>query len=400
MNNENFQICLLKDVLLPVDGYIRGPFGSALKKEDMETEGFPVYEQQHAIYNHRKFRYFVNEIKYESMKRFSVQANDIIISCSGTIGCVSIIKKSDPIGIINQALLILRSDTSKIIPEFLKYYLLAYEGHQSLIECSKGSVQVNIAKRSVIENMKIKLPSIERQRVIVDVLSSLDSKKEKNIEEIKTYQEILNTIYMKWFSCVNENQDGWELSNVFDHVTESRVKNKDDHRYQVLSVIKEGEFRPSEEVFTKQVYSKSTTNYKIVKKNQVAYNPARANIGSIAMLKDYELGIVSPIYVVFEMKETITPTYFYYYMKQPMFLEGIKHHAIGTTRQNFPFEAFKMFPMVVPPMALQLEFEKTAKPIEEKIAKLKEENEVLAEIRDTLLPKLMNGEISLEEGEQ
>ena len=139
---------------------------------------------------------------------------------------------------------------------------------------------------------------------------------------------------------------------------------------------------------------------KIVKKNQVAYNPARANIGSIAMLKDHNAGLVSPIYVVFEMKETITPTYFYYYMKQPMFLEGIKHHAIGTTRQNFPFEAFKMFPMVVPPMDLQLEFEKIAKPIEEKIAKLKEENEVLAEIRDTLLPKLMNGEISLEEGEK
>ena len=167
-----------------------------------------------------------------------------------------------------------------------------------------------------------------------------------------------------------------------------------------MTIVKEGEFRPSEEVFTKQVYSKSTTNYKIVKKNQVAYNPARANIGSIAMLNDYDEGLVSPIYIVFETKETITPTYFYYYMKQPMFLEGIKHHAIGTTRQNFPFEAFKMFPMVVPPMELQLEFEKIAKPIEEKIAKLKEENEVLAEIRDTLLPKLMNGEIPLEEGEK
>ena len=67
----------------------------------------------------------------------------------------------------------------------------------------------------------------------------------------------------------------------------------------------------------------------------------------------------------------------------------IKHHAIGTTRQNFPFEAFKMFPMVVPPMELQLKFEEIAKPIEQKIAKsLSEENEVLAEIRDTLTPQI------------
>lgn len=141
-------------------------------------------------------------------------------------------------------------------------------------------------------------------------------------------------------------------------------------------------------------------NYKIVRRNQVAYNPARANIGSIAMLKEYDVGLVSPIYTVFEMKDTITPTFFYYYMKQPIFQEMIKHHAIGTTRQNFPFEAFKMFPMVVPPMELQLKFEEIAKPIEQKIAKLKEENEVLAEIRDTLLPKLMSGELPVEVGEK
>ena len=167
----------------------------------------------------------------------------------------------------------------------------------------------------------------------------------------------------------------------------------------MLSVVKEGEFKLSDDVFTKQVYSKKTTNYKIVKRNQVAYNPARANIGSIAMLTDFDAGLVSPIYVVFEMKETITPTFFYYYMKQPMFLENIKHHAIGTTRQNFPFEAFKFFDIIVPPMDLQLRFEEIAKPIEQKIAKLKEENAVLAEIRDTLLPKLISGELPVEVGE-
>ncbi len=118
------------------------------------------------------------------------------------------------------------------------------------------------------------------------------------------------------------------------------------------------------------------------------------------MLKEYAIGLVSPIYIVFEMKDTITPTFFYYYMKQPIFQEMIKHHAIGTTRQNFPFEAFKMFPMVVPPMEHQLKFEEIAKPIEQKIAKLKAENEVLAEIRDTLLPKLMSGELPVEVGEE
>ena len=165
--------------------------------------------------------------------------------------------------------------------------------------------------------------------------------------------------------------------------------------YPVLSVVKEGEFKASKDIFSKQVYSKSTKNYKIVRRGQVAYNPARANIGSIAMLKDWEVGLVSPIYIVFEMKQTITPAFFDYYMKQPIFLEMIKHHAIGTTRQNFPLEAFQMFPMAVPPMRLQIEFERLVEPMERKIAKLKEENAVLGEIRDTLLPRLMSGELKV-----
>ena len=102
--------CKLKEVLKE-KGYIRGPFGSALKRSEMKEEGIPVYEQQNAINNHRKFRYYIDEEKFNTLKRFTVEANDLIISCSGTVGKVSIINENDPIGIISQALLILRPNT-------------------------------------------------------------------------------------------------------------------------------------------------------------------------------------------------------------------------------------------------------------------------------------------------
>ena len=60
----------------------------------------------------------------------------------------------------------------------------------------------------------------------------------------------------------------------------------------------------------------------------------------------------------------------------------------------------KMFPMVVPPMELQLKFEEIAKPIEQKSQSSKKKMKVLAEIRDTLLPKLMSGELPVEVGEK
>ena len=285
----------------------------------------------------------------------------------------------------NHAHIVTSNELSNL--EFLCFWL----NSNDISEYITGSAQPKLNQNNM--NL-IALPdfSREEQDRIAEKLCVYEKKIKNNLVNIALLVNVVNEIYKETFIQKSKLADGqYAESTVFENIIE-----KD---YPVLSVVKEGEFKASEDVFTKQVYSKSTKNYKIVRCNQVAYNPARANIGSIAMLKEYDVGLVSPIYTVFEMKDTITPTFFYYYMKQPIFQEMIKHHAIGTTRQNFPFEAFKMFPMVVPPMELQLKFEEIAKPIEQKIAKLKEENEVLAEIRDTLLPKLMNRELPVEVGE-
>ena len=145
-------------------GYVRGPFGSALKRADMKEVGIPVYEQQHAIYDSREFRYYIDEKKFNNMKRFQVKKDDLLISCSGTVGKVTIIKEEDPKGIISQALLILRADTNKVLPLYLKYFFSSREGYNAIVSRSSGSVQVNIAKRNIIEQIPIRLPQIKVQK--------------------------------------------------------------------------------------------------------------------------------------------------------------------------------------------------------------------------------------------
>ena len=166
--------------LLQNKGYIRGPFGSALKRPEMKSEGIPVYEQQHAIYNSREFRFYIDEKKFEELKRFQVKNGDIVISCSGTVGKVTIIKEDDPKGIISQALLILRVDESKVLPEYLKYFFSSQEGYNAIVSRSSGSVQVNISKREVIEQIPISLPTISEQEKIVSILKSIDDKVQTN----------------------------------------------------------------------------------------------------------------------------------------------------------------------------------------------------------------------------
>ena len=180
---NNWKNTTLSEVLQK-KGYIRGPFGSALKRSELLDSGIPVYEQQHAIYNSREFRFFIDKKKYEEMKRFKVQANDLIISCSGTVGKVSIIEENDPEGIISQALLLLRANSNIVLPMYLKYYFTSREGHNSIVSRSNGSVQVNIAKREVIESIPLRLPTIAEQERIIGVLVAIDDKTAVNLRNV------------------------------------------------------------------------------------------------------------------------------------------------------------------------------------------------------------------------
>lgn len=342
-----------------------------------------------------------NDLKFitpsfaKTIKKSELHSGDVVIVRTGKPGTCAVVP--DEFDMANCSdLVVVRPNRELIDPLFLAAYLNSMVYDQvfaNIVGAVQQHFNVNSAKKIVL-----RIPNLEIQRYISELIRNLNRKIQLNNESQFIYSQINGAVFRRFFGTTNLH-DPIE-SNVFANICEIKEKNKYEKDYPVLSVVKEGEFKASEDVFTKQVYSKSTKNYKIVRRNQIAYNPARANIGSIAMLKEFDIGLVSPVYTVFEVKEDITPTYFYYYMKQPMFLEMIKHHAIGTTRQNFPFEAFKMFPIVVPPMDLQLKFEEIAKPIEQKITKLKEENEVLAEIRDTLLPKLMSGEFPVEVGEE
>ena len=100
-SNRNIKTVKLGDVCT----FVRGPFGGALKKEIFTTEGYAVYEQQHAIYRNLDFRYYIDKNKFSELKRFAVNPGDMIVSCSGTIGKTFVIPPNAPKGVINQALL-------------------------------------------------------------------------------------------------------------------------------------------------------------------------------------------------------------------------------------------------------------------------------------------------------
>ncbi|AQU03384.1 restriction endonuclease subunit S [Dehalococcoides mccartyi] len=195
---QDWKQTTLGKVLAP-KGYIRGPFGSALRRNELLDSGIPVYEQQHAIYGVRDFRFFINEKKFQEMKRFETKPNDLIISCSGTLGRVSIIREEDPKGIISQALLLLRANTDVILPQYLQYFFSSKEGYNAIVSRSSGSVQVNISKRADIEQIPLALPPIYEQKAIVETLGVLDDKIANNTKINHHLEQMAQAIFKSWF---------------------------------------------------------------------------------------------------------------------------------------------------------------------------------------------------------
>src|SRR5690554_6650167 len=128
----------LENVLDDVFNFVRGPFGGALKKDIFVKEGYAVYEQSHAIYSDfSEFRYYINSDKYKELIRFSVKPNDLIMSCSGTMGKFALVPENCSEGVINQALLKLSAKKGYSIL-YLKYLMETDLYQNKLLSQSAG----------------------------------------------------------------------------------------------------------------------------------------------------------------------------------------------------------------------------------------------------------------------
>ena len=165
---------------------------------------------------------------------------------------------------------------------------------------------------------------------------------------------------------------------------------------KVLSPVTTGELVLSEEYFTKQVFSESISKYIVVKPLHFAYNPARVNIGSIGMNMFSFDGCVSPVYVVFECEKGYHH-FFDYYRKTASFKDEVLNRAIGGVRQTLSYKDFALIKLVYPPYDIVEKFNCIYARLLENKNSIKREISKLSELRDTLLPKLLSGELKIDD---
>ena len=138
-------------------------------------------------------------------------------------------------------------------------------------------------------------------------------------------------------------------SCIGDFIEQTSKRNKTCSVQNVLSVSnRQGFIQQSEQFENRSVASDDTSNYKIVERNDFAFNPARINVGSIARLTTFDKGIVSPMYICFHLKDTLFPEYLDYYFESKQFFSEIQKRLEGSVRQCLSFEGLCNIPLYIP----------------------------------------------------
>ena len=110
----------------------------------------------------------------------------------------------------------------------------------------------------------------------------------------------------------------------------------------------------STEFFTKEVFSKELRTYKLVERNQLAYNPSRINVGSIALQDIADEVVVSPLYIVFAVDASrIDSSYLLRYLKSRPGLKQVEFNSIGTVRNNLKYDGLCQISVPLPSLEVQ-----------------------------------------------
>ena len=211
--------------------------------------------------------------------------------------------------------------------------------------------------------IRTSFPTIAEQRKIANLLSLLDARittQNKIIEDLKKLKSAII------HCCYSSKTDMVSLSELLKQCSE---RNRSATDLQVLSVNnKYGFIAQSDQFEDREVASDDTTNYKVVEKGMFAYNPARINVGSIALYEMDGKGIVSPMYVCFTTKRTLLPGYLKHYFASQTFRHEMFKRLEGSVRLCLTFDSLCNIEIPLPSIELQENVGKYLSTIERKIS--------------------------------
>lgn len=252
----------------------------------------------------------------------------------------------------------------------------------------------------VVRKIPIILPkSLTEQQSIARILKTCDEvidTTEKLIAQKENRKKWLMQQLLTGKMRLNGFSSEVKLKVVGHFVKEISERNKESKITNVLSVTNSRGFINQSDQFDRSVASEDASNYKIVRKGQFAYNPSRVNVGSLDLLRNFEEGILSPMYVVFSTDEKhLLADFLYFHLKTQWFYGHIPMFVQGSVRDSLSFDGLCSMKFFIPSIEEQASINHVLQIAEKEITLLKLKAEKLREKKKGLMQQLLTGKIRI-----
>ncbi|MDN5053082.1 MULTISPECIES: restriction endonuclease subunit S [Arcobacteraceae] len=358
---------------------------------------------------------FISEETNSKLKRSQLKENDLLFSIAGAyLGKIAIVRKVDLKANTNQAVGIVRADTTKVNVDYLYYYFSQKQVNEYINKLSSQSSQPNL-NLDLLGNLSFDNKTLDIQKKIANILSSLDSKIELNNKINKELEAMGKTLYDYWFvqfDFPDENGKPYKSSGG-KMVYNQDLKREIPERWEVKKLqeflefekgiepgaseylnLKMNEncvkfFRVGDIQSESSVYIDSTNkNYKIVNERDVIVTFD----GSVGKLGFGLKGVISGgLRKIYDKSGKFDNSLIYFIFCDIEIIKTIHRYATGSIllHASSSIEHLK----IVFKEEFCLKFQKIVKPIFDQMIQNRKQNQELAKLRDWLLPMLMNGQV-------
>ncbi|MBU2261055.1 MAG: restriction endonuclease subunit S [Proteobacteria bacterium] len=411
-----------------------GPFGSSIKVETFVPHGIPVISGQHlhgsrlmdTDYN------FVSLKHAEKLKNANVYRGDVVFTHAGNIGQVAFIPASSRYEryVISQRQFYLRPNLRKVLPEFIAYYFTSAEGQHKLLANTSSGVPSIAQPVSYLRTIEIPLPPLSEQRAIAHILGTLDDKIELNRKMNRTLEAMAQAIFKSWFvdfdpvrakaegrdpglpkaiadlfpdafedSELGEIPEGWEVGTLGEVAVHPR------RGVQPAQIEPDTPYIALEHMPRRCIALSDWGTAEGLESNKFKFNAGEILFGK---LRPYFHkvgvapvdGVCSTDIVVVAPRSSHWFGFVLGHVSSIPFVEYTNASSTGTKMPRTSWNDMARCQVVIPPKPLAEAFTNQINQTVDRIISSVHEFRTIAALRDTLLPKLISGELSLPDAEQ
>ncbi len=339
----------------------------------------------------------------------------ILIGINGTIGNIALYKNEKCILGKSACYINVAESFDKL---FIKY-VLQNNNFQSFIHTYSSGTTIKNVNLGLIREYKFEAPSdINEQIKIAKILSSIDEKLENNLQTNQTLEEIARTLFKEWFVNFNyPNADGsrkhsefgeipsnWEINGIgtICYVQNGYAFKSSDFKEEgEVGIIKIKNINGNVVDIEKTDFVEADVVQRLDKKFKVESGSlliamTGAEVGKIGLvpLTDKNLWLNQRV-GMFKEQIAFGNLFMYLLLSSDTYYTAIQNSALGSAQPNISASAIENIRAIIPTADLIEQFGKIVNPMFEKILDNLAENETLKITRDSLLPKLMSGEIDV-----